>query len=108
MAKYRINYTTVISQANSVKSLANDLNVEIKKMRSLLERIKTEWKGPASEMYQKKLESLITKMEGTKSRMNSLSSNIKTVANNIQRADNEAAEKVKNNTSLDGVGGSFK
>ena len=95
MAKYRINYWSVIGQANSVKSLANDLNAEITRMKNHLAVVKKEWQGPASDTYQTKLESLILKMEQTKTRISSLSSNIKTVANEIQRADEAAAEKAK-------------
>lgn len=96
MAKFRINYNKVISQANSMSELSGDLNVEIRKLEDLLARIKREWYGPASDAFQKQLIMLIADMKTTKYNMSSVSSTIKNVANRIQREDERLAESLAN------------
>lgn len=91
MATFRINYSKVISQANSMQNLSSDLNTEIRKLEDLLSHIKREWKGPASEAFQKELIELIADMKSTKYSMSSVSSTIKSVANRIQREDERLA-----------------
>jgi len=110
LAKYRINYSKVIRQANDIKELSNDLRDEISRMEKHLATIANEWKGPASNEYQKQLNRLISKMKITKTKMTTLSTTIKSVANNIQNEDKELAEKAKNDASLSGGsgGGGFR
>ena len=96
MAKFRINYNKVISQANSMSELSGDLNTEIRKLEDLLARIKREWYGPASDAFQKQLIMLIADMKTTKYNMSSVSSTIKNVANRIQREDERLAESLAN------------
>ena len=94
MAKFRINYNKVISQANEMYELSGDLNTEIKKLEDLLARIKREWYGPASDAFQKQLIMLIADMKTTKYNTSSVSSTIKNVANRIQREDERLAESL--------------
>lgn len=96
MAKFRINYNKVISEANSMSELSGDLNTEIRKLEDLLARIKREWYGPASDAFQKQLIMLIADMKTTKYNMSSVSSTIKNVANRIQREDELLAESLAN------------
>ena len=98
----RINYNTAVSQADSIKDLSDDLGREITQLDNLLARIKNEWKGPASEEFQKRLRSMIADMKTTKSDMESVSSSIKTVARRIKREDDEANAQA---ASLGGGGG---
>ena len=91
MAIYRINYNKVVGQANQISDLASDLNNEIAKLEGLLDRIKREWYGPASEAFQGQLLSLIADMKTTRYNMNSVSTSIKNVASKIQREDESRA-----------------
>lgn len=94
MAKFRINYNKVISQANDISDLSRDMNTEIRKLEDLLSQIKREWYGPASDAFQKQLIMLIADMKTTKYNMSSVSSTIKNVANRIQREDQRLAESL--------------
>lgn len=96
MAKFRINYNKVISQANDISDLSRDMNTEIRKLEDLLSQIKREWYGPASDAFQKQLIMLIADMKTTKYNMSSVSSTIKNVANRIQREDERLAESLAN------------
>lgn len=96
MAKFRINYNKVISQANDISDLSRDMNTEIRNLEDLLSQIKREWYGPASDAFQKQLIMLIADMKTTKYNMSSVSSTIKNVANRIQREDQRLAESLAN------------
>lgn len=96
MAKFRINYNKVISQANDISDLSRDMDTEIRKLEDLLSQIKREWYGPASDAFQKQLIMLIADMKTTKYNMSSVSSTIKNVANRIQREDQRLAESLAN------------
>ena len=96
MAKFRINYNKVISQANDISDLSRDMNTEIRKLEDLLSQIKREWYGPASDAFQKQLIMLIADMKTTRYNMSSVSSTIKNVANRIQREDERLAESLAN------------
>ena len=96
MAKFRINYNKVISQANDISDLSRDMNTEIRKLEDLLSQIKRERYGPASDAFQKQLIMLIADMKTTKYNMSSVSSTIKNVANRIQREDQRLADSLAN------------
>lgn len=96
MAGFRINYRRVISQANEINGLSNELNREIIQLENILADVKANWAGPASQAYQKQLLMLIADMKSTKFKMSSVSSTIKNVANRIQREDERLAEQSKN------------
>lgn len=104
MAGYRINYNRVVSQANDIKDLSNDLGREISDLENLLAKIKREWFGPASAEFQRQLQMLIADMKTTKFNMSSVSSTIKNVAKRIRDEDEEAAER---EASATGGGGAF-
>ena len=96
MAGFRFNYRRVISQANEINGLSNELNREIIQLENILADVKANWAGPASQAYQKQLLMLIADMKSTKFKMSSVSSTIKNVANRIQREDERLAEQSKN------------
>lgn len=83
----RINYNQAITQANDIKGLSTELNNEIASLESLLARVKNEWKGPASDEFQRRLQMMITDMKITRDDMASVSSSIKVEANRIQQED---------------------
>ncbi len=90
----RIQYDRVVAQANSIKDLANDLNREITNAENLLDCIKREWKGPASDAFQQQLLMLIADMKATKYDMSSVSTTIKNTAARIQEEDEAQADPV--------------
>ncbi len=83
----RINYSLVMSQADEIKGLSNELGAEITKLENMLARVKQEWRGPASEAYQKQLLILIADMKETKYEMSSVSSTIQNTAKKIRQED---------------------
>ena len=102
----RINYSLTISQANSIKGLSDDLADEITRLENLLTRIKSDWKGPASDAFQKRLQMIIDNMRATKKDMSNVSSSIKTAADRIRQEDNRA-NSISGGGGGGGGGGSF-
>ena len=94
MATFRINHSKVVSQANEISNLSNQLNTEIMKLENLLARIKNEWNGPASDAFQKQLIMLIADMKTTKYNMSSVGTTIKNIADRIQEEDKRIAASV--------------
>lgn len=94
MAKFRINHSKVIRQADEMNDLSRDLNAEILRLENLLSQIKREWYGPASDAFQQQLIMLIADMKTTRYNMSSVSSSIKNVANRIQSEDERLAAKL--------------
>lgn len=92
MAGFRINYSQVVGQANTINNLSGDLDREIQKLENMLNSVGSNWKGPASTAYQNHLKLLIADMRKTKYSMSSVSSTIKNVATRIQQEDERQAE----------------
>lgn len=95
MAKFRINYDKVISQADSIEDLAGDLQRKISDLTDLQNLARKEWVGSASTAFQKKLSTLISDMKSTKSDMDSVASKIKSTARSIQREDERLAREAE-------------
>lgn len=95
MAKFRINYDKVISQADSIEDLAGDLQRKISDLTDLQNLARKEWIGPASTAFQKKLSTLISDMKSTKADMDSVASKIKSTARSIQREDERLAREAE-------------
>lgn len=96
MSGFRINYSRVISQANSINNLSHDLEREIRRLEEVLADVKKNWVGPASQVYQKQLLMLIADMKSTRFKISSVSSTIKNVANRIKSEDERLAEQSRN------------
>lgn len=95
MASFRINYSRVISQAESMNNLSSDLSSEIRRLENMLSETRSNWQGPASETFRRQLSNLISDMKSTKSKMSRVSSTIKSAAKRIQAADERAAERAR-------------
>ena len=95
MAKFRINYDKVISQADSIEDLAGDLRRKISDLTNLQTLARKEWVGPASTAFQKKLSTLISDMKSTRSDMDAVASKIKSTARSIQREDERLAREAE-------------
>lgn len=92
MAGFRINYGQVVGQANKIDDLSSDLDREIQKLDSILNSVRSNWKGPASTAYQKHLKTLISDMKETRRSMVNVSSTIKNVVRRVQKEDEHQAE----------------
>lgn len=91
--KYRINYSKVISQANSISDDASQLSSLIKLLEQMEQDCRAVWKGQAADAFISKLSTLRNEMNRTRSQMSNLSSTIKYCADRIQREDREAEER---------------
>lgn len=92
MSGFRINYSQVIGQANTISNLSGDLDKEIRNLESISTSVGGNWKGPASQAFQRHLTILVADMKQTKYSMSSVSSTIKNVATRIQQEDEKQAE----------------
>ena len=88
--KYRINYSKVISQANSISDDASQLSSLIKLLEQMEQDCRAVWKGQAADAFISKLSTLRSEMNRTRS---NLASTIKYCADRIQREDREAEER---------------
>lgn len=91
--KYRINYSTVISQANSISDNASQLTAQIRALEQMEADCRAIWKGQAAEAFLAKLYALRCEMSRTKSQISNLSSTIKYCADRIQREDREVERR---------------
>lgn len=91
--KYRINYSKVISQANSISDDASQLSSLIKLLEQMEQDCRAVWKGQAADAFISKLSTLRSEMNRTRSQMSNLASTIKYCAGRIQREDREAEER---------------
>lgn len=91
--KYRINHSKVISQADSIRDDADQLNAQIRLLNQLEQECRLCWKGDAADAFLSKLNQLKTEMTRTKNQMSNLASTIKYCADRIQREDEEAERR---------------
>ena len=91
--KYRINYSKVISQANSISEDVTQLSAQIKLLEQMEQDCRIAWKGQAADVFISKLSALRSEMNRTKSQMFNLVSTIKYCADRIQREDRQAEER---------------
>ena len=87
---FRINYSKVISQANSIANDATNLAAQIKLLSQMEQDIRAAWKGQAAEAFLSRLTLLKSNMNKTRQQMTNLASTIKYCAERIQREDEEA------------------
>lgn len=91
--KYRINYSKVISQANSIGKDASELLAQIRLLEQMEQDCRSAWRGQAADAFIVKLRTLRTEMNRTKNQMSTLASTIKYCADRIQREDRRAEEQ---------------
>lgn len=91
--KYRINYSKVISQADSIADDATELSAQIRILEQMEQDCRSAWKGQAADAFIATLSTLRSEMNRTKSRMTNLASTIKYCADRIQREDRQAEER---------------
>lgn len=91
--KYRINYSKVISQADSIAEDAEQLAAQIKQLTQMEQDCRSIWKGQAADVFISKLSALKYDMSRTRTQMSSLASTIKYCADRIQREDQETERR---------------
>ena len=90
----RINYSKVISQADSISENAKQLSEQIKRLKQLEQECQSVWKGQAANTFIRKLEMLHSEMERTKVQMADLASTIRYCADTIQQQDRRTLEEL--------------
>lgn len=91
---FRINYSKVISQADSILDDASKLSAQIKLLSQIEQDIRGAWKGQAADAFLSRLTTFKSNVSKTKQQMTSLASTIKYCAERIQREDEEANRRV--------------
>lgn len=96
---FRINYSKVYNQADSILEDANRLSAQIKLLDQLEQECKKMWKGPAADVFLKKLYLLREDMSMAESQMSMLASTIKYCANRIELEDRNTIGRATNLSS---------
>lgn len=91
--KYRINYSKVIAQVNSINGSVSELSAQIKIIEQLEQDCRLVWKGQAADAFIAKLSTLQSEMRQTRNQMSTLASTIKYCADRIQQEDRQAEER---------------
>ena len=81
--KYRINYSKVISQANSISNDASELSAQIRLLEQMEQDCRSAWSGQAADAFIAKLRILRSEMSRTKSQISSLASTIKILCGTV-------------------------
>ena len=93
MAKVRINYRKVISQAETIEDLGDKLRKQIDELEDFTQDGKNIGQGKASEAFFKEVATLKRDMQTTYRETTNVASTIKSVARRIKREDEAAAER---------------
>lgn len=91
--KYRINYSKVISQVNSIEQDVTDLSTQVRFLEQIEQECRAVWKSEAAEVFVSKLHTLRAELNRTKGQMSDLASTIRYCADKIQREDQKAEEQ---------------
>ena len=62
MVRFRINHARVISQANVIRTNADDLAAQLKLLQQMEQDCRAAWQGPAGETFRGKLAELHSEM----------------------------------------------
>lgn len=79
-----IDCNKAIRQSEDLKTLARQLSNEIIELENFYLRLKNEWRGPASEEFQRKLLQLIENMKTTRDILQNTGYSVRGVANYYQ------------------------
>lgn len=78
------DYSKAISQAEQIHNLASDLDCKILSLEILRDKMKNEWRGPASEELQNRLSKIISDIQKTKQSMSDVSNAMERAAKNLR------------------------
>jgi len=90
---YRINYGTVISQANSIGTYGDRLASQVAQLTVMEQTIRSVWQGQAADAFLNKVVTLRSEIDRTKKQIIDLASTIRYCADRIQREDEEAMRR---------------
>jgi len=90
---YRINYARVVSQANTIAECAQELSAQSNQLNMMEQRVRSAWKGPASETFLSRVLTLRGEVDRTRQQMANLAATIRQNADRIQREDEEAQRR---------------
>lgn len=93
---FRINYSKVLSQADSISENARELSLQLKLLAQIEQDCKVAWQGEAANVFLAKLSELKDNVSRTSSKMSALASTIKYCAEQIRRADESANKSAAN------------
>lgn len=96
---FRINYSKVITQANSISNNAAELSTQTKFLSQIEQECKAAWKSDAANVFLTKLNELKNNLIITQKQMSNLAATIKYCADQIQHEDEKAARKAANLSS---------
>lgn len=88
---FRINHASVISQANTIADLANDLQTQINRLNVTEQNLRAGWCGRAADVFFSRIAEQRTTLNTQRQHMEMLATTIRDTANSIQRADEDAA-----------------
>jgi len=101
---YRINYSKVISQADSIAGCANELSKQVNQLSDMEQSIRSTWKGQAADAFISRVSTLRGEISRTKDQIASLAKTIKDCADRIKREDEEEQRRA---AALKSGGGSW-
>ena len=87
---FRINYSKVISQADSIADCAKELSTQSSQLFTMEQTIQSAWKGEASGAFLSRVITLRGEVDATRRQIDDLATTIKDCAKVIQRAEEEA------------------
>ncbi len=93
--KFRINYSQVISQVNTMNDEISQLLAQVRLLKQAEQNCRSAWKGEAADVFYSKLNALYTDIERTQKQMASLVSTIKYCADTIQQQDEEEKRRAE-------------
>lgn len=91
--KYRINYSKVIAQAQTISNQADQLSAQIQQLAQVEQTCGTVWKGQAAEAFVSQLRLLRDEMNRTRRQIANLAATIRYCADRIQQEDQEAQRR---------------
>jgi len=86
----QMDYAKALRQANELREVANDLNVEAKRIQHELNSVEGSWKGESANQYVHKMTVLYNKTMHTVSRLRDAASTIEDTATRVKKADERA------------------
>ncbi len=95
MTVFRINYSKVISQADTINRLAGDFHAQIRQFEAMEQDVRSNWKGQAADAFLGQTAALRADMNITYRKTIDLSNTIKNAAFRIQREDEAAEARVR-------------
>ncbi|MBR2944724.1 MAG: WXG100 family type VII secretion target [Clostridia bacterium] len=78
------DYSKAISQVEQIHNLESDLDCKILSLEILRDKMKNEWRGPASEEFQNRLSKIISDIQKTKQSMSDVSNAMERAAKNLR------------------------